>query len=128
MLSVYLGTYQISGSIQFQLLFTIQFWFRFPTVKIGIIKPNDFTYLFRWLLICSVLDSNQYQMKLMTPLTQMSVCPSQTSSVPKLLSAHSDGVVDSTPLPMCHTIISRPTPRYTSMVSFAEIYKISRLY
>jgi len=33
-------------------------------------------------------------MQLVTPPTQQSGCPSQTSTVPKLLSAHSDGVVD----------------------------------
>jgi len=35
-------------------------------------------------------------MKLVTPPMQQSGCPSQTSTVPKLLSVHSDGVVDST--------------------------------
>jgi len=37
-------------------------------------------------------------MKLVTPPMQQSGCPSQNSTVPKLLSAHSDGIVDSTQL------------------------------
>jgi len=37
-------------------------------------------------------------MKLVTLPTQQSGCPSQTSTVPKLLSAHSDGVLYSTQL------------------------------
>jgi len=37
---------------------------------------------------------------------QPSRCPSQTSSVPKLLSALSDGVVDSTQLSMCLAVLA----------------------
>ena len=33
-------------------------------------------------------------------------CPCQTITVPKLLSAHSDGVVDSTQLPVCLTVLT----------------------
>jgi len=44
-------------------------------------------------------------MQLVTPPMQQSGCPSQTSSVPKLLNAHSDSVVDSTQLSVCLTVL-----------------------
>jgi len=47
-----------------------------------------------------------YHMKLVTPPTQQSGCPSQTSTVSKLLSAHSDGVVGTTQLSVCLTALT----------------------
>jgi len=63
-------------------------------------KPDNFTFLLEpvrlsW-LIYSVLDSNQdmtsSSMQRVTPPTQLSASPSQTSTVTELPSAHSDGV------------------------------------
>jgi len=60
-------------------------------------------------VLCCTLDSNQditsSNMKLVTAPTQLSGCTSQTSTVPKLLSAHLDGVVDSTHLSFCICIM-----------------------
>jgi len=58
---------------------------------------------------CCTLDPNQditSYMKLVTSSTPKSGCPSQTSTVPKLLSAHSDGVVASTQLSVCLTVLT----------------------
>jgi len=55
--------------------------------------------LVSWLHCCSLYsnqDITSSNMKLVTLPTQLSRCQSQTSTVPELLSAHSDGVVDST--------------------------------
>jgi len=80
-----------------------------------IMKLDNFNYLLstvKWeirvsWLLCYGMDLHQYvtssNMKLVTPSTQLSRCPSQTSTVPKLLSAHSDSVVDSTQLSICLT-------------------------
>jgi len=45
---------------------------------------------------------------------QPSRCPSQTSSVPKLLSALSDGVVDSTQLSMCLAVLASVCGKFQS--------------
>jgi len=66
-------------------------------------KPDNFTTVDSFL--CCTLDANQditgSNMKLVSPATQQCGCPCQTSTVPKLLSAHSDGAVDSTQLSVC---------------------------
>jgi len=74
--------------------FSVPFQFWFLMVK----KPDNETALLTYYFIDYSLISGLNQeitssnMKLVTPPTQLSGCPSQTSAVPELLSAHSDGV------------------------------------
>jgi len=83
----FLEMYRISGSIQISGHFSLSGY-----DNVTLLESVDF---------CCTLDSNQditsSNTQLVTPLMQQSGCPSQTSklTVLKLLSAHSDGVVDS---------------------------------
>jgi len=89
---------QISDCIRFQIdmqpLFTIQFQFRI--VK----KPDNEIGQFYLLIISLVTHFNRNW------CVQQSGCPSQTSAVPKLLSAHSNDVVDSTVTVSCGPYIN----------------------
>jgi len=99
--------YWVSGNIRFRTdirpLFTLRFWLL--TVKKQIMKPDNMLilliyYFVHYSLLNTQLTALLYlnhdirssNTQLVTPPMQQSRCPSQTSSVPELLSAHSDSL------------------------------------
>jgi len=107
---------------------TFTIWFRFLAVNNQIMKPNNFCWLL-CRLICSAIDWNQdtksANMNLVTPPTQQSGCPSQTSSVLKLLRAHSDCVVDSTQLSVCLNILTLISGKFQIWLDSRYNYPVS---
>jgi len=67
-------------------------------------------------------------MKLVTPPTQQSGCPSQTGTVPELPSAHLDGVVNSTQLRFSHQYLVSGKFQFWPLSSSIEIVKIPIQY